>query len=558
MVIERFNGLTWVPVNGAGVTVNSSFNVAQARDIDFGTFRPQTLREVNQNDPFYGTNPNVTPLYRFRISTSVDDNAPNSVFEKTVRFYVPRSTRHMIVAVKKYLPGASAGTIAGLSALDKANKLNADSLLMGLTQNNIYRADLLDSLEDYDLFERDKWPVQDLNFKAWKTIMWAQGPEPQGLAPEERFALKAALNSRNQFDKVGLVIGGQDIARIHDTALTASNGLVADQDFVRNYLRAQYRGNTNPANYSNRRIRGVVITPGKYEIIQPTGVAGDNDPFPSVLLPTIGDGIARPTHFYYEQTFQGYRDSIMGTAVAGSKSSVVYYAVDWRHYGRFAFESLRSGVQRLVLGALDFLNQNGGVLPVEVASFEAKAMGNKAVRVDWETASELNVASLNIERAEITTTEQGEREGEYIEVARKAPAGTANRGASYGIVDNNVKPGATYRYRLVSVDLDGSREVKAYGQVKLVEGATSAGFALSIQPNPAHSHATINVVVPAEVPTWKVELYDVNGRLVKTFDGVKSNSSSLELNVNDLASGMYEVRLSAGSVNMVEKLSVQK
>lgn len=558
MTIERYNGTTWVPVNGAGVSVTQSFNVAQARDIDFGTFRPQTLREVNQNDPFYGTNPNITPLYRFRITTGVDDYAPNSVFEKTVRFYVPRSTRHIIVAVEKYLPGASPATIASLSAIDKANKLNADSILMGLTQNNIYRADLLDSLEDYDLFERDKWPVQDLNFKAWKTIMWAQGPEPQGLQPEERFALKAALNSRDQYNKTGLIIGGQDIAKIHDVPLTAANGQVADQDFVRNYLRAEYAGPTNPANYSNRRIRGVAITPGKYEVIQPTGVAGDNDPFPAVVRITNGNGISRATHFYYEQTFQGYRDSASGVATTGPKSSVVFYAIDWRHYGRFPFESLRSGVQRLVLGALDFVNQNGGVLPVEVVSFDAKAIGNKAVRVNWETASEINIASLEIERAEITTTEQGEREGEYSLVSRKAPQGAANRGARYDLVDNNVKPGATYRYRLVSVDLDGSREVKAYGQVKLVEGASSAGFSLSIQPNPARSYATINVVVPAEVQNWKVELYDAAGRLVRTLDGVTSNASSLELNVSDLASGAYTVRLNAGTVNMIEKLSIQK
>ena len=245
-------------------------------------------------------------------------------------------------------------------------------------------------------------------------------------------------------------------------------------------------------------------------------------------------------------------------ATAGQKSNVVFYAIDWRHYGRFPFESLRSGVQRMVLGALDFVDQNRGVLPVDVVSFDAKALGNKAVGVNWETSSEINVASLEIERAEITTTEQGEREGAYSLVARKSPVGAANRGARYEVVDNNVKPGATYRYRLVSVDMDGSRQVKAYGQVKLVEGASSAGFSLSIQPNPAHSFATINVVVPAEVQDWKVVVYNVNGQIVKTLDGVKSSASSLELNVNDLASGVYEVRLSAGSVNLVEKLSVQK
>jgi hypothetical protein len=558
MVIERFNGTTWVPVNGSGTAVTSPFNVAQARDIDFGTFRPQTLREVNQNDPFYGTNPNVTPLYRFRIVGNPDDFVGNNTYEKTVRFYVPRSTRHIIVSVEKYLPALTPSGLAALSVNDKANKLNTDSLLMGLTMNSIYRADGLDTLEDYDLFERDKWPKENLNFRAWRTVMWEQAQEPQGLEPEERFALKTVLNSRDQYNRSSLIIAGQDIARIHDVALTSANGAVADQDFVRNYLRAENRGATNPANYSNRRIRGVTITPGKYEIVQPTVVAGDTPPFPGVVRPTLGDGIARATHFYYEQVFLAYTDSIAGIATAGSKMNVVYYAIDWRHYGRFAFESLRSGVQRLVLGALDFVNQNGGVLPVETVSFDATVLGKKAVRVNWETASETNVASLEIERAEVTVTEQGEREGEFTFVARKSPQGTASRGARYDIVDQNVKTGATYRYRLVSVDLDGSRKVAGIDQVKITDGATAAGYALSIQPNPARSQATINVMVPEDVKTWNVQLYDAAGRLVKTLDGVASSMSSLELNVSDLASGAYTVRLNAGSVNLTEKLTIQK
>ena len=557
MTIERYNGTSWVPVNGAGVDRTTSFNVAQGRDIDFGTFMPQTLRELAQNDPFYGLNPNVSPLYRIRIASRADDFNGNNTYEKVMRFYVPRSTRSIMVAVENYLPGLSPSGIAALSATAKANKLNADSLISGLTQNFIYRADG-DSLEDYDLFERDKWPLQNLNFKAWRSMMWAQGPETQGLEPEERFALKEMLNSRNQYNRASLIIGGQDIIRIHDVALTSTNGRVADQDFVRNYLRAENRGGTNPANYSNRQIRGVAITPGKYEVVQPTAVAGDNAPFPALMRVTNGDGISRPTHYYYQQVFNSYVDSTAGVATAATNRNVVFYGIDWRHYGRFPFESFRSGVQRLVLGALDFVNQHGGILPTELKWFEAKTVGNKVVRIDWETASEVKVASLEVERAEITTTEQGEREGAYSLVARKTPMGSATQGARYDLIDQNVKAGATYRYRLVNVDLDGSRKVVGVDQVKLVEGTEAAGFSLTIQPNPAHTTATVNVTVPEDVQSWHVQLFDAAGRLVKTLDGVKSNASSIELNVADLASGSYTVRLNAGVVNLVEKLTIQK
>src|SRR5207237_73342 len=112
-------------------------------------------------------------------------------------------------------------------------------------------------------------------FSAWRTVVWEQGNEPQGMEPQERAALKVMLSAGDAFVKKNLIIAGQDIARVHDAVLTSVNGQIADQDFVRNYLRAEYRRNTNPVNYSGRRIQGVQITPGKYEMLQATGFVGD-------------------------------------------------------------------------------------------------------------------------------------------------------------------------------------------------------------------------------------------------------------------------------------------
>src|SRR5690606_2867783 len=98
-----------------------------------------------------------------------------------------------------------------------------------------------------------------------------------------------------------LIMAGQEVARKHDVALSPTNGQVSDQEFVENYLRAQYSKPTQPANYSGLKIQGVAITPGKYELIAATGVANDTPPMPAVLKVTVtNDGIAKTSHQYVD------------------------------------------------------------------------------------------------------------------------------------------------------------------------------------------------------------------------------------------------------------------
>ncbi len=551
LTVDYWNGVSWSST-GTTLQQTAAFNVAEAKTVNFGTFTPRTLLQYGVNDGFYGLNPNVTPIYRFRITSGTDDFAGNNTYEKLVRFYVRRSDRYAIVSVEGRQVAMPADPFG------KANKLNTDTLLAALDSINWERADGT-QLEDFDLFDRDKWPKEDLNFKPWRIVIWAQGAEVQGMEPEERAALKVMLDSRDMYNRSNLIIAGQDIARIHDVPLTISNGQVADQDFVRNYLRAEYRALTAPTPYSNRAIKGVGINAGKFEQIMPTGVAGDNAPAPQVVRPTTGDGIARATHYYYQQTFGSYTDSASGVVTAATKRNVVYYAQDWRHYGRFNFEADRSGAQRLLLSGLDFVKHYEGVVPVKVASFDAYQSGKSAVKVDWTTSEEVDVAALEIERTEIERTPQGVREGLYTVIERKTPAGSATKGAKYSIVDANVQGGVEYRYRLVSVGVDGSRTVDAYDEVKVTGATEAAGFTLKIQPNPVRSTARVELRLP-EAMKGRVELYSADGRLVEVLaTGELSASTSLELNVEGLASGQYTIRVAtAAGTELTQKLTVTK
>jgi hypothetical protein len=364
------------------------------------------------------------------------------------------------------------------------------------------------------------------------------------------------LAEGNNFDRRNLILAGQDVARIHDVALTASNGQIADQDFVRNILRAQYLRGTTPADYSNRLIRGVTITPGKFEELERTGVAGDAPPMPAIVRPTSGPSIASLSHAYTQQTVAG--DSGAGVTTASPMYNSVYYGFDWRHAGRFNFELAQSGGRRLLLGALDFIDQYGGVLPINLVKFEAYQSGERAVKVDWATARETEISALDVERAEVLSSEAGETVGSFTVIDRVAPKGTATSGARYSVNDRSVVMGRTYVYRLVSVNLEGVRTSEDEARVEIT-GGTIAGYQLTVLPNPVRTTASVAYRAPRG-ERLDVELYNLEGKLVATLaTGLESaGEGEIAVDASALASGSYTVRLRSTAGVVTTKLTVAK
>ncbi len=537
LIVERQNPQTGSYTQVSRQTVTIHADVASTESIDYGSFQPQTLRELNQSDSYYGSDPNVTPIYRFRLVTGRDDYAGNNTYEKQVRFYVQRSTRKILASVEDY--GSTASDAVSLS-----NRLNADTLVAAFADINWDRADG-SGQEDYDLFDRTMWPTQNLDFSAWKTMVWSQGEESEGLKPTERMALEQFLEEGTQYEKRSLVMASQELARIHDVTLTGSNGQVADAPFVETYLRMQNAGSTNPADYSNGKIRGMTINPGRYEVLLPTGVAGDTPPMPSVLRATTGQGIATPSHVYVDQTGT-VTDTVAGVAAAGSRYNTVSYGFDWRHAGRFSFEPTRSGAQRLLLGALDFIDQFGGVLPIEWTSFEGYQVGRNAeVELEMTSATETNVRQIEVERADVQEGSTGEEIGSYGVVERLSPKGSATRGSSYSVRDRGVEYGRTYAYRLVTVDADGVRTVDRETRVT-VSGAVTGAATLTVEPNPVVERGVIRYAVSAG-DAARVSIYDAAGRLVKQAENRSGGEGTVEVAGGELPSGTYMVRLETTS-----------
>jgi hypothetical protein len=182
------------------------------------------------------------------------------------------------------------------------------------------------------------------------------------------------------------------------------------------------------------------------------------------------------------------------------------------------------------------------------------------VTVDWQTASEVDVVRMEIERATVTRTAAGMTEGSYQVVERKSPIGNVTTGATYRVIDPAVEAGREYSYRLVTVNADGQRVVEETRLVKVTSSGV-ADYSLTVLPNPLSLVTTGTVRYTA--PTGdrvRVVLYDATGRQVKVLvDESSTGSGSLELNASELTSGAYSVRLeSTNGAPVVQKLTVEK
>ena len=193
-------------------------------------------------------------------------------------------------------------------------------------------------------------------------------------------------------------------------------------------------------------------------------------------------------------------------------------------------------------------------LPVELTSFSALTQNN-SVNLTWETATEVNNYGFEIERTVVGTTH--ELSLQWAKVGFVEGHGNSNSAKQYSYVDNSVRAGQSYSYRLKQIDFDGQFE---YSNVVNVEVGVPMEFSLAQNyPNPFNPSTSIEYTVPSnEYVTLKV--YDVLGNTVSTL--VNENKEAGKYNVtfdaSNLTSGIYFYSIQAGKFNQVKKMMLVK
>ncbi|WP_176521779.1 LamG-like jellyroll fold domain-containing protein [Longimonas halophila] len=208
-------------------------------------------------------------------------------------------------------------------------------------------------------------------------------------------------------------------------------------------------------------------------------------------------------------------------------------------------------------------SEDSNPLPVELAQMEATYDGGEQERVtvQWETRSETNNAGFEVQRraadgsGSVETSHRGVSTAESWEtIAQVDGAGTTDEPQSYRVEDTDLPYAAdSLRYRLRQLDADGSATLS--DPVTVARNVDQAEL-LPTYPNPTRSQATVRYAVP-ERQAVEIALYDVLGRRVRTVtDGRAEGRTEQTMDVSDLASGTYFLRMQTESHTETQRVTV--
>ncbi len=529
---------TQIASAGSGASIEVPFLLADGLLTEF---RPKTYGDLRGTgyvvpDQFLSMWANVTPKYKIVISVNADQYNQNNNMEKIVRFYLRKSDMRIVTSVENSFVKLDQNSTAD----QKAGRLNADSLFKAMLKLG-WKVDVANSRFDYDIFDRIGWESKSVDFTNYRTMWYADGSD-KPLTRYQRMDIENFLSTGNQTEKRNIIISSQDIVRSH-----SQNDSYNDTYFVGNILRAAYKAPGNPlgsnGNNTGNSVIGIALHRNLPEAIAATGYTGDDFSKAGLMgVSPTGEGLALPTQYFASHT-SAPSDSVAGVAVSTLTRNVITLGVDWRHWRRADY---------ILRASIDFIERNGGtIIPVELLSFDAKAIGSR-VDLNWTTASEYNSDKFDIEKA--IKTDAGTTS--FVKIAEERAAGKSNEQKTYGpIVDRNVVIGSTYVYRLKMVDLTGEYKYSEEKEVQI--GGDNTMWLGEAIPNPASNEAKLQFSVD-ETSSITIELFDMSGKAVKSLYSQQVNAGTQEItiNVSEVPSGSYNVVLKTGAKTAVRTMQI--
>jgi hypothetical protein len=264
------------------------------------------------------------------------------------------------------------------------------------------------------------------------------------------------------------------------------------------------------------------------------------------ITPTTNTGLNATLRFYYDETeLQGNIElnlRLFKSATAEPNS--------WVKVGG-TVNTADNYVE--LSGINDFsywtLSDSANPIPVEFSALNAVVSNNKAT-ITWETASETNNKGFEVERTSDQLNEVWTKVG-YVQ-----GMGNKTETTSYLFKDNE-KLSGNYSYRLKQIDFDGSY---SYSNSIEVDFGMPMEFGLSQNyPNPFNPSTTIEFQLPSDSDV-EIKLYDILGNEVSSLLNEKREAGfhSINVKLQNLSTGIYYYRMSAGNFIQVKKMLLVK
>ncbi|NOS84662.1 MAG: T9SS type A sorting domain-containing protein [Ignavibacteria bacterium] len=189
-----------------------------------------------------------------------------------------------------------------------------------------------------------------------------------------------------------------------------------------------------------------------------------------------------------------------------------------------------------------------GALPVTLSLFNALSVKNN-VKLYWKTEAEINNSGFELERRL--------EEGNWLKLAFITGMGTTNQPVEYSYEDKKLQPGK-YFYRLKQIDYNGNYEYFDLALPVIISKPKKFALGQSY-PNPSNPKSNIDFQLPERTKV-NISVYNLLGQLVSTLvnDELDAGIYTAEFNGNNLSSGTYIYRITAGSFTEVKKLILVK
>lgn len=186
-----------------------------------------------------------------------------------------------------------------------------------------------------------------------------------------------------------------------------------------------------------------------------------------------------------------------------------------------------------------------GALPVELLYFKAVNL-KEEVRLEWETAIEINNDFFTIERS---------YDGyEYEILATVGGNGDSDVSIKYTFYDAPKQLGNIY-YRLSQTDFDGTTEILG---IKAVQNLEEVSADFEIYPNPINANP-LNLTAKGleSNAATIIRLSDLSGRLITIFEETTDYNGTLNIQIEEtqnLATGTYLITVDQVRIHLVQRL----
>ncbi len=524
--------------------VDVNFNLADGKGLEFV---PETYADLRLNPSYAASVPevysemtaNVTPRYKIMIVTESDEDNTNNEASKIVRFFIRRSWMNMLVS-SQYVNADLSNTP---SLTEIAGKLNHDRVVNGLSfvgwkvAINPTATTIANDTIDYDVLDRNNWEARAIDYGHYRTVVWSDAHDVMGdadvkLSRYEQLDIENYFANGTSIDKKNLILASQEMIR--------NNGVVA-----RDLFRATDRVKANPEVIDYTEVTGSSVGRNLTNIIAPTNFVGDAAPNPALVDMWDGGEGRVKLAYYYTNELNGTstllpEEKIMGVATTTIGTNICYLGADWRHI---------ADIEKMLRSVFDFAEANGGIIiPIELATFDAKAVGNR-VDLNWSTLSEIESDRFEVERTEIT---DGYADL-FSKVSEVSASGTSHSVRNYNTADYGVELGKKYAYRLKMIERSGKFE---YSEIEEVELSAPNNLMVGeVTPNPVSAQSKVKV---SGASTANIYLSDMSGRKVVEYAKGNFDGSEVTIDASNLTSGSYTLVIELDGYVITRKVNVVK